>query len=91
MKAQLMPIIDSRKSFYDKAIIIKDNNESIKLQSYETIVAEIWPERNFELKVYNCQSQTTIRHINEFIYQYAPFKSKMNKKQMQAILTKKEN
>jgi hypothetical protein len=90
MKAQLMPILDSRKSFYGKAIIIKDNNESIKLQSYQTIVAEIWPERNFELKVYNCQSPTTIRHINEFIYQYSPFKSRMNKKQMQAILTKKD-
>lgn len=89
MKAQLMPILDSRKSFYGKAIVIKDNNESVKLQSYETIVAEIWPERNFEFKIYNCQSPTTIRHINEFIYQYSPFKSKMSKKQMEAKLVKR--
>ena len=90
MKAQLMPIMDSRKSFYNKAIIIKDNNESVRLQSYETIVAEIWPMKNFELKIYNCQSVTTVRHINEFIYQYAPFKSRMTKKQMEVILTAKK-
>ena len=88
MNAQLMPILDTRKSFYGKAIVIKDNGESVKLQSYETIVAEIWPERNFELKIYNCQSPTTIRHINEFIYQYAPFISRMTKKQMEAKLVK---
>lgn len=88
MRAQLMPISDSRKSFYGKAIVIKDNGESIKLQSYRMIVAEIWPTNNFELKIYNCQSPTTIRHINEFIYQYAPFKSKMSKKEMEAKLVK---
>lgn len=88
MRAYLPTIYDNRKSFYNKAIVIKDNNESVKLQSYETIVAEVWPTKNFELKIYNCQSQTTPRHINEFIRQYAPFKSRMTKKQMEAILAK---
>lgn len=90
MKAYLMPIYDNAKSFNNKAIIIKDNNESIKLESYNTLVAEIWPMNNFELKIYNYQSVTTVRHINEFIRQYSPFKSRMTKKQMEAILTVKE-
>ena len=90
MKAYLMPIYDNAKSFNNKAIVIKDNNESVKLESYNTLVAEIWPMKNFELKIYNCQSLTTVRHINEFIRQYAPFKSRMTKKQMEAIKTVKQ-
>lgn len=60
---------DSRKSFYGKAHVIDHGNGKLELQSYDTIVAEI---DNGHL-VYDClgeYSQTTNRHIREFIRQF---------------------
>lgn len=68
---------DSRKSFYKRAKVIKYNN-AIYLQSYDTIVARI---KNGKVFVRGWYSQTTARHINEFLLQngYAG----MTKKEMQ--------
>lgn len=66
-KEVLQARYDSRKSFYNKAHIIRDD-ESIKLQSYNTIVAEI---RDKVLYIFGKWSQTTTRHQLEFIKQLA--------------------
>lgn len=68
---------DSRKDFYKKAII-KEYNGIIYLQSYNTIVAKI---ENGKAVVNGWYSQTTSRHINEFLLQNGF--EKMNKKEME--------
>ena len=68
---------DSRASFYKKAKIIKYNG-ALYLQSYSTIVAKI---ENGKAIVNGWYSQTTARHINEFLYQNGF--DKMTKKQME--------
>jgi len=82
----LEPQYDTRKSFYRKARIYKDNNGNILLMSYETIVAKITDKiatkDNIEkVEVYGYYSNTTARHINEFLQQHGY--PKMTKKQME--------
>ena len=78
---ELTTIYNSSKSFYGKAKILKDN-QTIKLQSYNTIVAEYNPSKKV-LKINGWFSVTTARHINEFISQFAPSFGSMTKKEMQ--------
>lgn len=68
---------DSRASFYGKAQVIEYNN-SLYLKSYDTIVAKI---ENGKAVVNGWYSQTTARHINEFLKQNG-FKT-MSKKEME--------
>lgn len=70
MEYELRPIYDSRKSFYRKAIVKTETNK-IKLQSYNTIVAEIiYPETgNKKAVVHGTYSNTALRHIKEFLKQ----------------------
>lgn len=64
----LQPRYDGRKSFYNKAQVeVDDTNPRIKkLYSYNTLVAEI---RFGKPKVFGTYSQTTLRHIKEFLRQ----------------------
>ena len=71
----LQPRYDSRKSFYGKAKVYKDDQGHLLLMSYSTIVAEITDGIATEdgrptAKVNGYYSQTTARHINDFLYQY---------------------
>lgn len=61
MKTYLTPVHDSRKSFYNKAVV-----EGTKLYSYNTLVAEF-----IDLKphVYDIHSATTLRHVKEWLKQ----------------------
>lgn len=68
---------DSRADFYKKAQI-KKYNGALYLQSYSTIVAKI---EDGKAIVNGWYSQTTARHINEFLYQNGF--DKMTKKQME--------
>lgn len=64
----LMPYYDSRKSFYKKARVQK-NHDYILLYSYDTLVCII---RNKGLRlavISGHDSQTTLRHIKEFLRQ----------------------
>lgn len=62
------PIGDSRKSFYNKAIITVTDNGDIELTSYCTTVCRI---RNGKLeRLWNGYSATTMRHINAFLEHY---------------------
>lgn len=56
---------DSRKSFYGKAKIYELDG-ILYLVSYKTIVAKI--HENYA-QIFDYYSQTTWRHINEFLYQ----------------------
>jgi len=67
---------DARDSFYGKAQVIVEGN-TIKLQSYNTIVAKI---ENDKAVVFDTYSHTTLRHIKEFLKQHG-FKAE-NKKQI---------
>jgi hypothetical protein len=66
MKEELRPIYDRRKSFYKKAFIIRDDDGTIKLLSYSTIVAYI---KDNKLHINGFYSNTTLRHIKEFVEQ----------------------
>ena len=62
---ELEPRYDSRKDFYGKANVRKENGKLI-LKSYSTDVAEI---ENGKAKVHGLYSATTTRHIKEFLSQ----------------------
>lgn len=79
MTTFLMPQFSSQKSFYNKARVRMNDNE-IDLISYNTLVAKI---KKGKLEIYNLQSQTTIRHINEFIQQNGF--GKMSKKELEVF------
>lgn len=83
----LIPQYDRRKSFYGKAKVYSDDKGHLLLMSYSTIVAEITDSIASEdgkpsVKVNGWYSQTTARHINDFLYQYG-FKT-MSKKEMES-------
>ena len=65
---ELSARFDSRKSFYGKAHVIELDNGVKQLQSYDTIVGEIKNGKYFQL--WDGKSQTTTRHIKEFIKQF---------------------
>ncbi len=64
----LTPQHDSRKSFYGKARVEQTVQGGVmRLISYTTHVASIIPGKRAE--VYGTYSQTTLRHIKEFLLQ----------------------
>lgn len=70
----LSPVADRRKSFYGKAKIanVYSNNEfcGIVLKSYETNVCFIASDGTI-YRLWNGYSATTMRHVHDFIYQFA--------------------
>ena len=76
---KLESIYSTQKSFYGKAIVdVLDNGHKI-LTSYNTDVCELDESNNIiEIGYY---SQTTARHVNEFIMQHGH--NKMTKKEIE--------
>ena len=71
-KYELLPIYDSKKSFYHKAII-EEENENIKLYSYNTLVSTLLHDNiilNNNVDQSLLFSNTTLRHIKEFLKQF---------------------
>lgn len=70
MKMELKTIHDSRESFYGKATVETHTNENgetvTSLYSYNTLVAYIVRDEAHVLGTY---SNTTLRHIKEFLKQ----------------------
>lgn len=62
----LMPKYSTQKDFNYKAVVIDNENGTLQLKSYKTIVAEIDKDG---LHIYGWYSATTARHINEFLKQ----------------------
>ena len=59
---------DPRQSFYGKATEIYGDNGTIRLRSYNMIVAEIRPDGTAHVR--GTYSPTTLRHIKEFLRQH---------------------
>lgn len=67
-KEELQARYDSRKSFYKKANIYKDENGVLYLLSYNTIVSQC---KNGIIEHFGTWSQTTTRHQREFAKQFS--------------------
>lgn len=63
---ELTPQLDNARSFYKKAYTLHNNDGTIDLKSYDTIVATF---KDNKVSVNDTYSATTLRHIKEFIYQ----------------------
>ena len=74
---KLEPKFDNVKSYYNKAYVRYYDNGDSALLSYGTLVAAI---KNNKPRVYMLHSQTTLRHIKEYLKQNG-FDAK-NKKQI---------
>lgn len=71
-KSYLVPIYDTRKSFYDKAYIIRIGN-IIHLYSYNTLVLEVgqdYYKLNKSIDEKLLFSNTTLRHLKETLKQF---------------------
>lgn len=66
---ELIPVYDSRKSFYGKAHVLDLGGGCYQLQSYNTIVAEIQGGKITKNGI-GCYSVTTTRHVKEFFRQF---------------------
>ena len=84
----LEPRYDARKSFYGKAQVdTGDKGDKNKLYSYDTLVAEIKDDKPV---VYGTYSQTTLRHIKEWLKQLG-FKAENSKQILSDYGAKKES
>lgn len=77
---ELTPICDKAKSFYNKAEVKEftvDNKKELQLYSYNTLVCTIKNSEKIELNKNIDESllfsQTTLRHIKEFLKQFYYF------------------
>ena len=73
MTTYLQPIYDGRKSFYNKATVTEFSDGKY-LTSYNTVVAQIIDKNHgysipAYAQVFGTYSQTTLRHIKEFLKQ----------------------
>lgn len=66
--SELSPSFDSRKSFYGKAHVVTDDDGTEILYSYNTPVVEI-KDGKVKLLAQWDSSQTTLRHVKEFLQQ----------------------
>lgn len=64
----LEPSYDSAKSFYKKAYVV-ENGTKHTLFSYNTKVCEIDFSAEIKVNILGFYSQTTTRHIRDFLYQ----------------------
>lgn len=68
MIGELQAHYDSRKSFYGKAKILKDDDGILYLLSYDTVVSQA---KNGVVEHFGKYSQTTTRHQKEFEKQFS--------------------
>lgn len=68
MISELVPVHDSRKSFYGKARVITRKSGEVCLHSYNTLVVTINTNKVVLGPAWD-GSQTTLRHVKEFLKQ----------------------
>lgn len=76
---ELKPVYNNQKSFYGKALI-KDTTKGMELYSYNTLVAKTEKGQTFVTHNGDYLTQTTLKHIKEFIQQLGY--EKMSKKEL---------
>ena len=70
MRKELTTVFDARKSFYGKAYVSEESN-TFNLFSYDTYIATISNGHiKFASNIKDLLSQTTLRHLKEFMKQY---------------------
>lgn len=69
MISELEPQWDTRKSFYKKAFVRYDGDGVYSLFSYQTLVCKI-DNNTILLNGFSFYSNTTTRHLKDFLYQY---------------------
>lgn len=67
---ELAPVYDRAKSFYGKAHVVTEKNGDKTLYSYTTPVASVTKSGDI-VRHWHGYSVTTMRHVNDFAYQYA--------------------
>lgn len=89
----LKPKYTNNKSFYNKAFVITydDKPNTIYLKSYNTFVLSYNTITHQITKTWNGYSQTTMKHINDFLMQYTTQPTKLTKKQWDALPCKHPN
>lgn len=78
---ELKPLYNNQKSFYGKALV-KDTSKGMELYSYNTLVAKNEKGKITITHNDNYLTQTTLKHIKEFIQQLGY--EKMSKKELLA-------
>ena len=82
---ELKPIHDGHKSFWGRAHVWRSRKTgAVILRSYETDVCFIDVGGAFH-KVWDGFSRTTMRHIAEFVRQFAPGEGPLTKKAWEAL------
>ncbi len=67
----LEPRHTAQKSFYQKAVVTFESDGTIRLYSYGVWVATVCPDVYYILLQDAAYSKTTVKHVNEFLLQYA--------------------
>ncbi len=84
MMKELKPIYATQKSFYGKAQI-EATEDAVTLYSYNTKILKYNRHTEELTPLYDGWTQTTGRHINEFVKQYTPLNA-LNKKGYMELL-----
>ena len=80
---ELHPQLNSQKSFYNKAKVVFYENGNVALLSYETIVAiKFGDTDNVALLNKEQYSNTTVKHINDFLYKIGLITKKQTKRNL---------
>ena len=80
---ELQPQLNSQKSFYNKAKVIFYKNGNVALLSYETIVAIKFGNNDTVALLNKGQySNTTVRHLNDFLYKIGLITKKQTKRNL---------
>jgi len=82
MITELIPEFDSRKSFYKKALVINEDNK-LKLQSYNTIFAELKKARieDIDSIISSMCVAFAVKYVNKDVYD-ALIEDYINKKEV---------
>ena len=84
MIKELRPIYATQKSFYNKAHV-EATEDAVTLYSYNTKILKYNRHTEELTPLYDGWTQTTGRHINEFVKQYTPL-NVLNKKGYMELL-----
>ena len=68
VKEKLVPVYDYHKSYYGKAVVLKQDNGDLWLKSYNTVVIKI--VNGQPVRIWTDYSDTTMRHVREFMRQF---------------------
>lgn len=80
---ELQPQLNNQKSFYNKAKVVFYRNGNVALLSYKTIVAiKFGDTDNVALLNKGQYSNTTVRHLNDFLYKIGLITKKQTRRNL---------